>query len=140
MAELLPHRKHHIPLHYAIGRWTLQCLDKAGANFFERLLRAKIILAGDEDNAIDKAQGVIDHQSLQLAVIETTPKGALEKCPANLDLTDRRIQIPIARAANDPSRSELDHSEGSSGLDSRIKILLKHFALVAQRVRMLLPN
>ena len=52
-------------------------------DLLERFLRANIPFSDNKDNATDKSKSVLQHESLQLAIISATPKSPLQKGPAD---------------------------------------------------------
>jgi hypothetical protein len=46
----------------AVGFEQFGFLQESGADFLEGFLRAEVVLADDEHDAIDEAKGVIEHQ------------------------------------------------------------------------------
>src|SRR5437899_1794498 len=81
--------KDQICLHRPVDSWELDLLQKTGADFFERFLRAKVLFAGDKDDAIDESEGMIEHELLQLAIVGSAPEFALQKSPTHFYFTIR---------------------------------------------------
>src|SRR4051812_18864956 len=79
--------KDQICLNWPIVDWKLGLLQKASADFFESLLRPKVLFADNKKHAIDKSEGVIEHELLQLAIVGSAPEFALQKSPPDLHFT-----------------------------------------------------
>src|SRR4051812_11798174 len=92
---------HGIPPADTIGRWAIYILLEPGADLLQCLSRAHVVFTSNEDDAIDETQSVIDHQTFQFRVVDTTPEFAFEKRPANFDFAGCGIEIPVARASDD---------------------------------------
>src|ERR1700730_14168892 len=88
----------------SIGGHAFAFSQECGADLFQRLLRPHVVLADDEDDTIDKTEGVREHERLQFSVVRSAPERALQKCPADLDLALREIEVPVSRASDDPAR------------------------------------
>ncbi|HEY6205742.1 MAG TPA: hypothetical protein VIW21_06205, partial [Chthoniobacterales bacterium] len=58
----------------AIGLERVGFPEESGADFLEGFLRAKVVLADNEHDAIDEAEGVIEHQRFQLAIVAAAPE------------------------------------------------------------------
>src|SRR4029079_15481935 len=114
--------------------------EEPPADLLDRLARAAVVLADDEDDARDEAEGVGEHERFDLAVDGAAPELALGEGPADLDLALLRFQVAVSRAADDPSRGAVDDGEGALRGDGAVGVALEHLRLPAVGLRMLLPD
>ena len=141
LKELLArHDIHHVLSHYAIASRARLPFQERAADLLDCPLRAQITFADDEHYSIGKSKGMLQHQLLQLPVILSAPELAREERPADFHFAGGRLQIPIARTADDASGFPLDDRECTFGFDGAGKELRKDLAFVAIALRMLLPN
>src|SRR5205823_6410196 len=132
--------KNHIRNHAAIARRAQRLLEECRTDFLERPLRAKIILSRSEDHSIYELKGMLQHQRFQLAIVFAAPERPCQKGIANLNLALLRLEVMVSRTSDNSSRPQFNHSKRALRLDCTIKVALKIFALVAVRLRMLLPD
>src|SRR5215213_9150936 len=83
-----------------------------GANPFHRPLRANVVRADHEDDALHEAEGVLQHEPLHLAVVAPAPVRSGEEGPADLDLALLCVESVIARRADDAAVLDIVNEEG----------------------------
>src|SRR3954468_16081517 len=71
-------------------------------------LRAPVFIAHPEDHGIDEGKGVVEHQSLDLAIGAAAPVAAGEKRPADLDLAQFGFIAIVPARADDASARPVD--------------------------------
>src|SRR5882724_3471970 len=130
--DVLPYR--------AVASGRLRSFQEARANLRERLLRAQIVFPDHEDDALNEAKGVIEHEGFHLAVVLSAPIGAFQEGEADLDLALVRFQVVITRAADNLARLAFDHRESAFRFDRSIEILVENVARVPVVLGMLFPN
>src|SRR5512147_726355 len=135
---LPPDAEHEMYARGSVARRALDRLQKLAADLLHRLLRAQIRLADHEYHPLHKAKRVLQHQPLHLPVVGSTPVRPFQEGEADLHLA--RLEVVIARAADDSARLPFDHRERAPGLDGAVEIPLENFPRVAVALRMLLPD
>src|ERR1700722_9220190 len=63
-------------------------------------LRAPVLVADPEDHGIDEAEGVVEHQPLDLAIGRAAPVAADNKSPADLDFAALGVIAMVAARAD----------------------------------------
>jgi hypothetical protein len=124
----------------AVDDFVVTLSEELRPDLFQGPLRAKVILADDEDDAIDETERVREHQGLQFSVVRSAPEGALQKCPADFDFAVCKIEVPVSGASDDPAGFSIDHRERALRFDRAIEVLLKNLAFVSVFFRVLLPD
>src|SRR5215510_1372884 len=115
-------------------------LRQNSTDLFHGLLRSNVVNADEKNNPFDKLERVIQHQALHLAVVDSTPMGAGQKCPTDLKLAlIRPIPIVAGRADNLGCLS-IHCCQGTTGLQRLLKILSKALLLVPIACGMNFPN
>src|SRR5882724_6897595 len=130
--DVLPHR--------AVASGNLRSFQEARANLLQRHLRAQIVFPDHEDDALNEAEGVVEHEGFHLTVVLSAPIGAFQEGEADLDLALFRFQVVITRAADDLARLALDHRESAFGVDRSVEKPLEDLARVTVVLGMLFPD
>src|SRR5262245_9391084 len=81
-----------------------------------------------------------EHQRLQLAVVGAAPEFSFQESETDFDFALRRLQIAVARAADDSARLALDHGEGALGIERPLEELLEDRLGVAVALGVLRPD
>jgi|SRR5215471_7260307 len=72
-------------------------------DLFHGFLRSYIVRSYKKDDVIDKLEGVIQHQALHLAIVNSAPVRTSQKGPADLEFGfGRSVQVIPGSADNPP--------------------------------------
>lgn len=85
-----------------------------GAELLDSALRSHVPGIDDEQDRLDEPERVVEHQALQLTVVDTAPVGASQERPADLDLAARGVVAVIARGSDDLSRPGVQDGESAA--------------------------
>jgi hypothetical protein len=96
--------------------------------------------AYEKDNAIDKLESMLQHETLHLTVVDATPVGSGQEGPANLDLASLLVVTMEARRSNHVSSVGVDCDQSTTGRQGLTKVCAEGPFFMSILVRMLLPN
>ena len=103
-------------------------------------LRAEVARPDHEDHRVDEAERVLEHQPLQLAVVDAAPVEAGQERPADLDLGLRLIVAVEARRSDDQAVGAIDDDQRAAGGQRLVEERAEDLDLVAVAGRVLLPD
>src|SRR5262249_34500265 len=115
-------------------------LGQNGTDLFQGLLRSNVVNAHKKNNAIDKLERVIQHQTLHLGVIGATPVGTGQKCPTDLEFGLCRPVPVIPGGADNPGCLSIHCYQSTARLQPLLKVLPEALLLVTIARRMNFPN
>src|ERR687890_666599 len=109
------------------------------ADLLHGALRAVVLGADEEDDRLDEAEGVFEHESLHLAVVAAAPVRPREERPPYLDFTLLSVVRGEAGRADEAARRGVHDDEGPARLHSPAEELPEDILPVAVARRVLLP-
>ena len=92
------------------------------ADLGHRALGTPVLLADPEDDGIDEAEGVIEHQAFDFAVGRATPMAANDEGSADLDFTPFRVMAMVAARTDQPVGRAVDEHKTHFGCERAVEI------------------
>jgi hypothetical protein len=111
-----------------------------GADLLHRAPRAAIVLSDEKDDAVDETERVLEHESLQFAVVPAAPVGASQKRPADLDFAPALVVAMEPGGSDDPPIAYVDRDERATGPQCFIEVDAEAPLRVAVAFGVLLPD
>src|SRR5207237_2594542 len=96
--------------------------------------------ADHKDHAVYEPERMLEHETLHLAVVGTSPVGPGEEGPADLHLTGTSVVSMEPGCPDNPARLSVQCDQRTARCERFVEELPKHGRLIAVRRWMLLPD